>query len=152
MRGGGRSCLVRLDWRAGIRYRELVDVSVFLTRIFGLYLVIMGLATLLHRKALPKVVDDLVENAALMYITGIFVLALGLLLVLSHNVWVGRSRVIVTALSWLVLLKGVVFVLLPHGVLVATVKTFNRETWYVGAGAASVLVGLYLVCKGFFLF
>lgn len=103
----------------------------------------------LKYRAWCQVVEDLIENTALIQITGIFVFIMGMLLILSHNVWEGSWRVVITILSWLTFLKGLAFFLLPHTTLTRFVKSINNKNWYTISGIICIILGIYLASKGF---
>lgn len=126
-----------------------MDRSIFLAQAFGLYLIVMGLVSLLRRGDLMAAVEQLAENRALVSIVSIFALILGLLVVLAHNLWVAGWPVLVTILGWLVLLKALAYLLLPFEAMAPLVRRFNTPAWHLGGGAASLLLGLFLAGKGF---
>ena len=117
----------------------------------GLYLAIMGLALLLRREMWKKVVSEFFDSASRIYTTGVFILIIGLLLVLSHNVWEGGLKTVVTVLGWVVLAKGLAYVFLPHTLLKDLAKGLNGENVYVTGGVVALIFGLYLAGKGFLL-
>jgi hypothetical protein len=78
--------------------------------------------------------------------------AAGLLLVVSHNVWVAGWPVIVTLLSWLVLIKAIAYLLLPFSAMAGVVKAFNRPAWFTAGGAITAGFGVFLAAKGFQIF
>jgi len=76
-------------------------------------------------------------------------IALGLIAVLSHNVWDGSWRTLVTILSWLTLLKGVMYLFLSHNAYMRMVKVFSDKRWFGVSSVIIILLGLYLTAKGF---
>ena len=85
-----------------------MELSIFLARVLGLYLVIVPLAVLVNRKHLPRLGEEFSTNLGLNILASVFALVLGLLLVVSHNVWSRDWRILITVLGWLTLAKGVV--------------------------------------------
>ncbi len=126
-----------------------MDRSIFLAQAFGLTLVVMGLVSLLRRGEMVGAIEQFVENRALVLTVSIFALILGLLAVLSHNIWVAGWPVVVTLLGWLVLLKALAYLLLPFEAMARLVRRVNTPAVYLGGGAASLLLGLFLAGKGF---
>ena len=72
---------------------------------------------------------------------------LGLLLVLSHNVWTTDWRVIITLVGWLTLLKGIALMLWPDRV--AKLGSSMSGTGLVIPTTIALGVGTYLVYVGF---
>jgi hypothetical protein len=63
-----------------------MTLTYFLAQVLGLFCLVLG-ASLFQKKVFAEVVDDIVSNRALMYMVGVISLGLGLMVVLSHNIW-----------------------------------------------------------------
>lgn len=125
-----------------------MSMSIFLAKLFGLYFIIAGLMALIRYKTLRQVLDGFVENRALMFITSILTTIMGLLLVLNHNLWQSDWRVVITVISWLALIKGLVGVFIPE-TFIKLVKSFSSKSCYVVWAVIVIIIGLYLAAKGF---
>ncbi len=121
-----------------------MELSIFLAKVLGLYLVIVPLAVLVNRKRLPRLVEEFSTNIGLNILASIFALVLGLLLVVSHNIWTADWRVIITILGWLTLAKGVVRLFFLEQV--QKLSRISLKPWFL---VLFVLVGLYLSYIGF---
>ena len=121
-----------------------MELSIFLAKVLGLYLVIVPLAVLVNRKHLPRLVEEFSTNIGLNILASIFALVLGLLVVVSHNIWTADWRVIITILGWLTLAKGVVRLLFLEQV--QKLARISLKLWFL---VLFVLVGLYLSYVGF---
>lgn len=126
--------------------------TLFLAKVFGGYFLVVGLSMALRRKELGALFAAFAEDRALTYLTSVFALILGLVLVASHNLWTGGWPVIITLLSWLVLIKAILYLLLPFDAMARVVKVFNRPAWYTVGGAITAGLGLFLAGKGFQVF
>jgi len=125
-----------------------MDTSVFLAQVFGLYLVIIGLTVVVRHKSLKQLVDDFIGHKAHVFIVGVLVTIIGLLVVLSHNIWGGETWVtLITVLSWLTLAKGVYYLLTPENKLKEMVKWTNGHGWYIWSGLISIALGIYLLLQ-----
>ena len=124
-----------------------MELSIFLAKVLGLYLVIVPLAVLVNRKHLPRLVEEFSTNVGLNILASIFALVLGLLLVVSHNVWTADWRVLVTILGWLTLAKGVVRLLFLERM--QKLSALSLKPWWAVVLVLFVLVGLYLSYVGF---
>ena len=93
-----------------------METSIFLAKVIGLFGTISVLAVLVRYKASLKLEQEAVQNHLWIYTSGFFILILGVLLVVSHPVWVWDWRLIITILSWTVLLKGVMRIFFPDAV------------------------------------
>jgi len=126
-----------------------MDISLFLAQVFGIYFVVMGLALVLRGEAIQQTIGEFVSNRALKFFAGIFVLILGILLILTHNIWDGTWRVLITIFAWLTFLKGIFYLLLPVGFFAGLAKVMNRKSWFMGGGLIAILIGAYLLFIGF---
>lgn len=126
-----------------------MDISLFLAQAIGLYMLILGFSVIVRRKDMRRILDDFAGNASHFFIIGQLVLILGILLVLTHNVWEASWRVVITIFAWLTLLKGILYLLQSVSFMRGILKWFNRHNWYIIWGIVAVLVGLYLMSIGF---
>ena len=124
-----------------------MELSVFLAKVLGLYLVIVVPAALLNRKHFPRLIKEFSDSLAMVVLSGVVALVLGLLLVVGHNVWTADWRVIITVLGWLTLVKGVVRFAFPHKV--ARLGTVAASSWWAVVLVPFFIVGVYLAYKGF---
>ena len=122
-----------------------MDISLFLAKVFGVYLMVTSVAVTLRRKELVPAIEQLFDNRPLVFIMSIFAFVVGLLLVVSHNVWVAGWPVVLTILAWLVFL----YLFLPFEVLARWARWFNTPAWYLAGGAGGFATGVFLAGKGF---
>jgi len=86
----------------------------FLSRFIGLFTLVLALAMALHQASFVEIADRLVHDGPLLFITGLIVLAIGLAMVLSHNIWSGGALpVVITLFGWIQLVRGLIFLLAP---------------------------------------
>ena len=79
----------------------------FLSRLIGLYCILVALPLTSHKQTTIEAAAALLHNASLMLVLGVITLAVGLAMVLGHNVWSGGGLAItVTVIGWLTLIKG----------------------------------------------
>ena len=123
----------------------------FLSRMFGVYCLVMGLFMLTHREAMRVTVLALMEDKPLMLLAAVFTVLGGLAMVLEHNIWRGGALpVIVTLLSWWRLIKGVLMLYIEPMKMFGFFYDPARYGRVVYFDAAFVLVlGVYLTMKGF---
>ena len=126
-----------------------MDVSIFLAKVFGLYLVIVSLSLLINRQKFKQLFSDFLNNSPASFLSAIMTLIMGILLILFHNIWTTDWRVLITLLSWLVFIKGTVRVLYPK-FDVLFVSMVNKESFYAWAGGIYLILGGYLLYLGYF--
>lgn len=76
-------------------------------------------------------------------------LLLGLIVVVTHNVWVTDWAVVVTIIGWLMVVEGTLYMVLPHSVISRMISFFNQRRWFVAGGIFAILVGVYLASFSF---
>ncbi len=130
----------------------MMETTLFLAKVFGLYLLVMGVAVPLRRKVLGAMAAAFADSPPAVYLASVLALILGLVLVVSHNIWVAGWPLAITLLSWLVLLKALAFLLLPFDATARAVGWFNRPGCFVAGAAVSIALGLFLAGKGFQIF
>jgi len=119
----------------------------FLGRLIGFYCVLVALAMVTHRGATVDAVNALVQNAPLMFVIGVIVLAAALALVLGHNVWSGGALpVVVTLVGWVALGKALLILFLsPQAAPSFFLETLRYEQLFYVYAAVSFLLGAYLI-------
>jgi hypothetical protein len=126
-------------------------LTVFLSRLLGLYCTLVAFSMILHKQATVETVTALLHDSPAMFVVGVVALGAGLAMVLAHNIWSGGALVvIVTLLGWTTLIKGLLFLFLPPhmeaGFFLANLH--YQQLFYVYA-AISLVVGIYLTYRGF---
>jgi hypothetical protein len=124
--------------------------TAFLSKLIGIYCIVVSLAMLAHKQATVEMVIALVHDAPLLFLTGFIALTAGLAMVLCHNVWSGGAApVIVTLIGWASLVKGALILFLPPA---AEADVFLGGLYYARLfylyAAFSLLIGIYLTYAG----
>lgn len=127
-----------------------MDVSIFLAKIIGLYSIIIGLALLFNAKYYQYASKQIVENDGVLFVFNVFSLAIGLLLVVSHNIWIMDWRVLITLFAWVTLLRSITRLYFPTFVQTKSASLLKNSTVIIIGGVISVIVGLFLCYHGFF--
>ena len=127
-----------------------MEISIFLARAFAIYLIIISIAILFRRKSFLDNINAMMEHRPTLYLSAIITLILGILLVLSHNLWVANWQVVITLLAWFVLIKGTVRVLFPEWDD-KWKHTFDSKKVSTTIGIIALIIGIYLFVMGFLL-
>ncbi len=98
---------------------------------------------------MERIVKDFSDNLGLVYVSGLFNLIIGLLVILSHNIWVADWRVLITIMGWLALTKGIVRLFFPEKLPKLAKKV--SESWFMVICALFLSIGIYLTYIGFLL-
>src|SRR5271157_1227308 len=124
--------------------------TIFLSKLIGLYCILLGLAMFAHKQATIETFKAMVQNVPVLYLAGIIALAVGLAMELGHNVWSGGALpVVVTLVGWLSLIKGLFILFLPSQAAQGFILGEHYEPrFYVNSGITLIL-GAYLTYAGF---
>ncbi len=123
----------------------------FLSRLLGLFCLIVGFTMLLQRQSTVQTVTALLADRPLTYVLGVIVLFAGLAIVLVHNRWSGgAAAVIVTLIGWLTLLKGILLFTASamRSAEFYLVQLRYAQLYYVYT-AVTLVLGAYLAWSGF---
>ncbi len=123
-------------------------ISVFYAQVIGLWLFLIALAMLVHHARFKKIVHESLNNPGLMTFSGLVNLALGLLIVISHNIWVGAWPVVVTLFGWVLIFQGIMRIFWPEA-FSKMMKDLTVKTGYTIMCWVWLIVGLYLIWAGF---
>ena len=122
---------------------------IFLAKLIGFYLIVVGLIAALRQSSVMPAIADLIKNRALVVLFAFIELAAGLALLVANPVvtpdWVG----VIALVGWMMVIESILYLSLPFRVVQRIIRPFNRREWYIGGGLLSVALGAYLVASGF---
>lgn len=91
-----------------------METSVYLARLLGPVILIMGLTLLLNRTAIIEAGKAFIEDRAALLLAGLLALVGGVAIVNAHNVWVADWPVLITVLGWAMIVGGVMRIGVPN--------------------------------------
>jgi len=122
-------------------------LTVFLARSIGLFTVLLVAGFLVRGGA---AIETTAADGPVMLSYAIISLAMGIAMVVGHNVWSGGALpVVVTLVGWLILAKGLLLLILPPEALSGTMKQMRYADHYQLFLAPALVIGLYLTWAGF---
>lgn len=121
--------------------------STFLASALGWYMTIIGLLMLLRRDQIKTVMTEMISQKSAVFLFGILSVIVGLLMVLSHNIWVQTWQVTVTIMAWLILISGLLRLFNPSMVNNWVKSVLKNKQNLVGQGFIVLLIGVYLLYK-----
>ncbi len=124
--------------------------SIFLGKTLGLYLIAVGLFYLFRRSFLQKAATQVFESESLIIITAIMSLIIGLLIVVSHNIWEWNWRVVITIIGYLALIKGIIRLFFSHTADKKIIMKLIKGDTPIYIGIVCLIIGLFLAYEGFF--
>ena len=122
----------------------------FLAKVFGFYFVIVTLAFFVNPKMYQKLIHDYIKMPTLFGVFGgTLDVILGLMVVLTHNIWVADWPVVITLIGWLMLVKGVFVLFLPDAVM-KFVKKFDNPALRNADLLSGLIIGILLLMSVYF--
>jgi len=125
-------------------------LTIFLAKLLGLYCVIVALAMSANKKGVIDTVRALLQSPPIVLLTSIITLAIGLALVIGHNVWSGGALpVTLTVVGWITLVKGLAFLSFPPERMKKLYEALQYERLFFLYMAVTLVLGLYLTIAAF---
>lgn len=125
-------------------------VTYFLASVMGWYLLIMGLLLLFRRDIVTSAMSDVMAQRGLLFVIAFITLIIGLMIVVSHNIWVMGWPVIITILGWLAVISGLIRLYCPETIHRMWDKMATKPEIFSIAGVLILLLGLFLLYKVYF--
>lgn len=122
----------------------------FLATIMGWYLVIMSSYVLLRRKYLLVSIGEILTQPSILLLIGVVNLIIGLVLITAYNNWTLGWPIVVTLLSWLVLIGGILRLFYPEAVHLVANKFMARPELLSAVAFIMLIVGLFLLYQVYF--
>lgn len=128
-----------------------MNVSVFQSYVFanflGLYLLILGLVIMTRYEYYTALLRSVKLTPFNMLVTGMLTIFFGLFLIEHHNVWILKPRLLLTLLSWWILLKGLVIILFPEAMIELYYRWINPKR-VLGGAIFCIILGAFMVFDG----
>jgi hypothetical protein len=126
---------------------RMCHLTVFLARSLGLFTVLLVVAFFVRGSA---IIDAKAADGPVMLAYAIISLAMGIAIVLGHNVWSGGALpVVVTLVGWLIFAKGLLLLFLAPEALSRMFEQMRYAEHYYLFLAPALVIGLYLTWAGF---
>lgn len=126
----------------------MTDANIF--QILGLAYLAIGLGMLINPRFYSKMLNKMIDDEAVLFVTGLLVLVIGYFLAAYHNIWTGGWTIIITVIGWLALLKGLMMVIIPE----KSVKLYNlikiSKAQLSVYGKIVLVIGIIFAYLGYF--
>src|SRR5258705_6841623 len=83
-----------------------MSTSVFIARLIGPVMLVIGLAVFTNQRAFRDMAEEFLASRALLFLSGLLIMPVGLAIVLTHNIWPADGRVMITLFGWLNVIGG----------------------------------------------
>jgi hypothetical protein len=116
----------------------MLPLTTFLAKLLGLYCVVLSVAMMANKRTTVAAVNAMIRDPALMLFAAIVGLAMGLAMVVGHNVWTGGALPVVVTL-----------LILPQETMTKVFETARYEQRFYGITAVTLVIGVYLTYASF---
>lgn len=122
----------------------------FCASVVGPLLIIVGAVVLTRFNDMVLLIPGILGNGPLAFVTGVFTLICGLVLIAAHHHWNSPPAIAISLIAVLTIVRGVTLLLAPT-LLTGLVHTFlNLGPGALVAGAIALLLGAWLTFVGWF--
>jgi len=123
--------------------------AVFIARLLGPVLGVIGVSILLNEGIYAAIVIEAVHSPTLIYFSGLISLPIGIAILNVYRAWTADWRVVVTIFGWLFTLGGIFRILLPHLTARLGERMFSSAAAMPIVGVIVLLVGGWLCFEGY---
>ena len=127
-----------------------LETSIFLARLIGPVFLVMGLAILINPKRIRQVGLEFVDSEALILLSGLMTLTVGVAIVNVHNIWVAAWPVIITLFGWIAILAGTLRIAASAEMKAIGRAMLEKTVFFAVPGAIMAALGAYLSFQGYF--
>ena len=125
-----------------------ITLSYFLARFFGIYFLIFAILWLLRQNQIRDIIKDIFSRPALLAVTGIVSLILGVAIVVSHDIYEWSWRGFITLLGYLAIIKGISRIGFPKNEKKMAYSLIKGTSYWV-CFLILLVIGLWLSYTGF---
>jgi len=126
-----------------------MSTSVFLARLIGPVLLVIGLAVFANQRAFRELAEEFLASRALLFLSGLLIMPVGVAIILTHNIWAADGRVMITLFGWTNAIGGAVRLFAPAYVMKTGRAMLDRPYFIPLAAAVWVVAGSLFCLFGF---
>lgn len=126
-----------------------MEVSIFLAKLFGLYMLIVAILLTIRQDLMQKVSETILSNTGLLMFSGALNLLGGLSVLIGNPVWGLEWPCVITILGLLMIVKGIMRIGFPEVVARIATSILQNKNALTTILLITALLGLYLTVQGF---
>lgn len=127
-------------------------LTILLSKVLGIFLVLVGASIALRWQYYSSVVRTFVDQGLSRLLTAVAELLAGLFIIFGFDDWSSVPASIIMVFGWAAAIEATAYLLLPDWMLVRYIGLFSHRNWCIGTGLVSMALGAYLAGHGFGLF
>ncbi|MBM3578261.1 MAG: hypothetical protein FJX40_11510 [Alphaproteobacteria bacterium] len=127
----------------------MTPLTLFLAKLIGAYALIMSAWMLVRRDVAQQMIESISREPVAIAFIGMIRLAIGLAIVIGHDIWSDAAAALVSLVGWLTLISGVLTLFLPPQTVRDIFSRMGYEKRYPVFALVSFALGGALLIVGF---
>jgi hypothetical protein len=122
----------------------------FCARVVGPLMLIIGAVVIARAGDMAMLIPGILGDGPLTFITGIFTLICGLVLIAAHHHWTSAAAIAISLLGVLTIVRGITLLFAPSLLTGLVHQVLNLGPGAIVAGIVALLIGAWLTFVGWF--
>jgi hypothetical protein len=122
----------------------------FCARMIGPLMLIVGAVVLARFSDMALLIPAILQDGPLAFITGIFTLICGVVLIAAHHHWSSAAAIAISLLAVLTIIRGITLMVAPSFLTGLAHQFLNLGPGALIAGAIALIIGAWLTFVGWF--
>jgi hypothetical protein len=126
-----------------------MHTSLVIARLLGPLFCTIGIGMLTNNDSYRQIGAQFLASYAIIYLSGIVVLLMGLIILNVHNVWARNWRSVITAVGWIFTMAGMWRIIAPQFVPFVGGAILANHGFFTGCGVVLLALGGFISFKGY---
>jgi hypothetical protein len=126
-----------------------METSILLAKLMGPMLLVLGLFVAFNPAQMRRIGREFLDSDALIFLSGVITLPVGLAIVVTHNVWVADWPVVITLFGWIAIAAGIARIALPGPLKRIGETMLDKTSLTTIPGVLMAMLGGYLAIQGY---
>lgn len=126
-----------------------METSILLAKLVGPMMLVLGLFVVFNPARMRRIGREFLDSDALIFMSGVITLPVGLAIVVTHNVWAADWRALITLIGWIAVLAGTARLALPAAMKTVGEAMLEKPFMIAAPGALMAIMGGYLSWQGY---
>jgi hypothetical protein len=123
--------------------------SLIIARLLGPLFSTIGVGMMINTETYRKIGQQFLSTYAIIYLSGIVILLIGLTILNFHSRWTADWRSVITAIGYVLTIAGVWRLIAPQFVPFVGGAILANHNFFFGAGVVLITLGGLLTYKGY---
>ena len=126
-----------------------METSILLAKLVGPMMLVLGLFVALNPARMRRIGREFLDSDALIFMSGVITLPVGLAIVVTHNVWAADWRALITLIGWIAVIAGTARLALPAAMKTVGETMLEKPLMIAAPGTLMAIMGGYLSWQGY---